>query len=129
VQENAGIENKPRRKRLSLEQIVELVREFKDSGLSQRKFCENRGIALSKLQRSPKIVRRRSEPQLMAVQIEADERSDRALELMVGEGYRIKIGAGFYSTTLRRLELGPVFCYDGPCCGGRHPCLKSKRTI
>jgi hypothetical protein len=61
VQENAGIENKPRRKRRSREQIVELVREFKDSGLSQRKFCENRGIALSKLQRSPKIVRRRSE--------------------------------------------------------------------
>jgi hypothetical protein len=48
-------------------------------------------------------VRRASEPQLMAVQIEAAERTDRALELMVGEGYRIKIGAGFCSTTLRRL--------------------------
>jgi hypothetical protein len=39
----------------------------------------------------------------MAVQIEAAERTDRALELMVGEGYRIKIGARFCSTTLRRL--------------------------
>jgi len=103
VQENAGIENKPRRKRRSREQIAELVREFKDSGLTQRKFSENRGIALSELQRSLKIVRRASEPQLLAVQFEAAERNDRALELMVGEGYRIKIGVGFCSTTLRRL--------------------------
>jgi hypothetical protein len=60
-------------------------------------------VALSVLQRSLKIERRVSQPQLMAVQIEADERSDRALELMVGEGYRIKIGAGFCAATLRRL--------------------------
>src|SRR6266436_7635113 len=103
MQENAGIENKARKKRRSREQIADLVREFKSSGLNQRKFSENRGIALSELQRSLKIVRRASEPQLMAVQIEAAERTDRAMELMVGEGYRIKIGAGFCSTTLRRL--------------------------
>jgi hypothetical protein len=103
MQENDGIEIKPRRKRRSREQIAELVREFKDSGLTQRKFSKNRGIAPSELQRSLKIVRRVSQPQLMAVQIEAAERNDRALELMVGEGYRIKIGAGFCSTTLRRL--------------------------
>jgi len=103
VQENAGIENKPRRKRRSREQIVGLVREFKSSGLTQRKFSENRGIALSELQRSLKIVRRASEPRLMAVQIEAAERNDRALELRVGEGYRIKIGAGFCAMTLHRL--------------------------
>jgi len=102
VQENEGTEVRTRRKRRSREEIAELVREFKSSGLTQRKFSENRGIALSELQRSLKIVRRASEPQLMAVQIEA-ERTDRALELMVGEGYRIKIGAGFCSTTLRRL--------------------------
>jgi hypothetical protein len=80
-----------------------LVQEFKDSGLTQRKFSENRGIALSELQRSLKIVRRASEPELMAVQIEAAAGHDRALELMVGEGYRIKIQTGFCSTTLRRL--------------------------
>ena len=79
------------------------MREFKDSGLTQRKFSENRGIGLSELQRSLKIVRRAREPQLMAVQITAAERNDRALELMVGDGFRIKIGAGFCSTTLRRL--------------------------
>ena len=103
MQENEGIENKPRRKRRSREQIAKLVREFKASGLSQRKFSENHGIALSELQRSLKIVRRASQPELMAVQIEAAERNDGALELMVGAGYRIKIGAGFSSTTLRRL--------------------------
>jgi hypothetical protein len=103
VQENEGIQIKARRKRRSREQIAELVREFKSSGLTQRKFSENRGIALSELQRSLKIVRRAREPQLMAVQITAAERNDRALELMVGAGYRIKIGAGFCSTTLRRL--------------------------
>jgi hypothetical protein len=77
------------------------VREFKSSGLTQRKFSENRGIALSELQRSVKIVRRASEAQLMAVQIEAAERNDRGLELMVGEGYRIKIEAGFCSDRTR----------------------------
>ena len=45
-------------------------------------------------------MRRASEPQLLAVQFEAAERNDRALELMVGEGYRIKIGTGFCPTTL-----------------------------
>jgi hypothetical protein len=103
VQENEGIENKPRRKRRSREQIAELVREFKGSGLTQRKFSENRGIALSELQRSLKIVRRASEPQLMAVQMESDEGADRGLELRVGEAYRIKIGTGFCPRTLRRL--------------------------
>jgi hypothetical protein len=52
VQENAGIENKPRRERRSREQIAELVWVFKSSGLNQRKFSENRGIGLSELQRS-----------------------------------------------------------------------------
>ena len=103
MQENEGIEKQARRKRRSREQIAELVREFKSSGLSQRGFSEHRGIALSELQRSLKIVRRRQEPELMAVQVEAAEGNDGALELMVGAGYRIKIEAGFSSTTLRRL--------------------------
>jgi hypothetical protein len=55
------------------------------------------------LQRSLKIVRRASEPKLMAVQIEAAEQPDGALELIIGEGYRIRIGAGFCAATLRRL--------------------------
>jgi hypothetical protein len=103
VQENEGTEVRARRKRRSREQIAELVREFKASGLTQRRFSENGGIALSVLQRSLKIERRASEPKLMAVQIEADERTAWALELMIGEGYRIKIGVGFCATTLRRL--------------------------
>jgi hypothetical protein len=49
------------------------------SALLALQLSENRGIA--ELQRSLKIVRRVSEPQLMAVQIEAAERNDRALEL------------------------------------------------
>jgi hypothetical protein len=71
VQENAGIENKPRRRRRSREEIAELVRELKSSGLTQRKSSESRGIALSGSQRSLKIERRASELQLMAVQMEA----------------------------------------------------------
>jgi hypothetical protein len=57
VQENEGSEVPARKKRRSREQIAELVREFTASGLTQRKFCEDRGIALSELQRSLKIVR------------------------------------------------------------------------
>jgi hypothetical protein len=56
--ENEIIEIKPRRKRRSLEQIAELVREFGASGLRRGQFCEERGIALSELQRSLKIARR-----------------------------------------------------------------------
>jgi hypothetical protein len=57
-----------------------LVREFKDSGLTQRKFSESRGIALSVLQRSLKIERRVSQPKLMAVQMEADEPMSQLIE-------------------------------------------------
>ncbi len=103
MQENEGSEVPARKKRRSREQIAELVREFTASGLTQRKFCEDRGIALSELQRSLKIVRRASEPKLMAVQIEGAEQRDAALELRIGESYRIKIEAGFCATTLRRL--------------------------
>lgn len=105
MQENEGLEIRARRKGRSPEQIAELVREFESSGLRQRKFCEEREIALSVLQRSLKIVRRKSSSRakLMAVEIEADKQNTGALELLIGEAYRIKIGAGFCAVTLRRL--------------------------
>ena len=103
MQENAGIENKARKKRRSREQIAELVREFKDSGLTQGKFSENRGIALSELQRSLKIVRRASEPQLMAVQIESDEGADRGLGF-AASGWKRGVLAG------RHREMKMVRC-------------------
>jgi hypothetical protein len=80
------------------------VREFESSGLRQRKFCEARGIGVSKLQRSLKILRRdSSKPRLMAVEVETGGQSVGALELLIGEDYRIKIRAGFCPVTLRRL--------------------------
>jgi hypothetical protein len=105
MQENGEVETKIklRKQRRSREQIAELVREFRASGQTQRKFCEDRGIGLSELQRSLKIVRRASEPQLMAVEIGAAEQRNEALGLIVKEGYRIKIGAGFCAVTLQRL--------------------------
>jgi predicted nucleic acid-binding protein len=104
MQENESIQIKPRRKRRSLGQIAELAREFGASRLTQRQFCEVRGIALSELQRSLKIVRRaKSAPKLLAVEVEADEQSAEAMELLIGKGYRIRIGAGFCAVTLRRL--------------------------
>ena len=39
----------------------------------------------------------------MGVEVEADEHSAGALELLVGQGYRIRLGAGFCAVTLRRL--------------------------
>ena len=103
MQENEGVQGKARRKRRSREQIAQLVRDFRSSGLTQRNFSASRGMALSELQRSLKIMRRASKPELMAVQIEAAECADAGLELMVGTGYRIKIGTGFSATTLGRL--------------------------
>jgi hypothetical protein len=76
MQENESIQIKPRRKRRSPEQIAELVREFGASGLTQRQFCEARGIALSELLRSLKITRRtKSTPKLLAVEVEAGKQS------------------------------------------------------
>jgi hypothetical protein len=104
MQENENLEVKPRRKRRSRGQIVELVREFGSSGLTQRKFCEDRGIGLSELQRSLKIVRRaNSGPKLMEVEVEAGKQSADALEVLIGQAYRIRIGVGFCGVTLRRL--------------------------
>jgi hypothetical protein len=105
VQENEGSEVGARKKRRSREQIAEQIREFEASGLTQRKFCEERGIGLSEFQRSLKIVRRvsASKPRLMAVEVEADKQSSGGLELLIGVTYRIRIGAGFCAVTLRRL--------------------------
>jgi hypothetical protein len=102
--ENEIIEIKPRRKRRSLEQIAELVGDFRSSGLKRRRFCEERGIGLSELQRSLKIVRRtHSVPKLMAVEVEAGEEGAGTLELLIGQAYRIRVGVGFCGVTLRRL--------------------------
>lgn len=68
------------KKSRSPEQIAELVREFKSNELTQRNFSENREIAARELQASLKIVRRASKPQLMAVQIEAEERMSGTLD-------------------------------------------------
>jgi hypothetical protein len=71
MQENGAEEIKVRKTRRSREEIAELVREYRASGQTQLKFCEERGIKLGELQRSLKIVRRISEPQLMAVEMES----------------------------------------------------------
>jgi hypothetical protein len=103
--ESENIEIKPRRKGRSPEQIAELVRQFGSSGLTQRKFCEDRRIGLSELQRSLKIVRRGSskKSKLIAVEVGAGEQSAGVLELLIGQAYRIRIEAGFCAVTLRRL--------------------------
>jgi hypothetical protein len=104
MQENEGIEVKPGRKRWSREQILELVGEFGSSGLTQRKFCEERGMKLSELQRSLKIFRQGSrKPELVAVEVATDRPSSGGLELLVGEAYRIRLRAGFCTVTMRRL--------------------------
>jgi hypothetical protein len=60
-------------------------------------FAKIWGIVLRELQRSRKIVRRESsKPKPMAVEVEADEQKCWALELLIGQAYRIRIGAGFF---------------------------------
>jgi hypothetical protein len=87
MQENESIQIKPRRKRRSPGLIAELVREFGASGLTQRHFCEDRGIALSELQQSLKIVRRaKSTPKLLAVEVEDEQSVDCQLGKVIGSG-------------------------------------------
>jgi len=102
------------RKRRSGEEIKRLVLEFEASGLRQKEFCRNHGLALSTLQRQLK--RRRLDKseakeggRFVAVKLAMSEhpngnsRSSCALEVVLCGGRRIEVRPGFDAPTLRGL--------------------------
>jgi hypothetical protein len=104
------------RRRRSGEEIRRLVLEFEASGLRQKEFCRNHGLALSSLQRQ---LKKRSRDQgevkegggLVAVELAGKERagkdrssrSSSALEVVLCAGRRIEVRPRFDSKTLEQL--------------------------
>ena len=88
----------------------ELAAEFEASGLTQREFCERRGVPVKTLARYVKRYRQRpaeaeGTPRWVAVEIaESDPGAIRSgLSVVLGGGRRIEMGRGFDEATLRQL--------------------------
>jgi hypothetical protein len=101
------------RKRRSSREIRRLVTEFEASGLRQVEFCNNRGLALSTLQRGLKRHRTEAGGQgecerLVEVKIARSRRNGGAecscaLEVLLAKGRRIEVRRDFDAETLTRL--------------------------
>src|SRR5437763_13596619 len=89
------------RKRSS-EEVQEILKQFRASGLSQMEYCRQSGIVLSSLGRY--LRRARSpEQQLVRVNIESAPDSATGFVLMLGNGRRIASDWGFGDAALARL--------------------------
>ena len=90
--------------RRSVEEVEQVVQQYRASGLSQREFSQQTGIKLSTLGR---YVRRgeRSETAepLVRVKLEAPIEPDSGFVLMLGNGRRIASGWAFSEKALARV--------------------------
>jgi len=93
----------------SREEAERLAVECEASGLSQREFCEQRGVPLKTLARylaryRREQGRRHQKPRWVAVEVAAKGREDPAeLSIVLTGERRIEVRRGFDSETLRRL--------------------------
>jgi len=87
------------RKWRSRQEAAALVRECEASGVSQREFCAERGVALSTLTLYRRRIRAGATPKLLPVNVLA------AVPVVVAHpnGLRIELGRDFDADTLRRL--------------------------
>jgi transcriptional regulator with XRE-family HTH domain len=105
------VENQERSgRRRSREEANRLAAECEESGLSQREFCEQRGVPLKTLARY--LARHRREqrgknqmPQWVAVEMGANRRDAADLSIVLGGGRRIEVSRGFDVDTLRRVVV------------------------
>ena len=82
--------------------------ECEASGLSQREFCEQRGVPLKTLVRYLARYRRKQgcgkqRPRLVAVEVAAKHRDPAELSIVLAGERRIEVRRGFDTDTLRRL--------------------------
>jgi hypothetical protein len=99
-----------RRQRRTSVQIEQMVREFRDSGLTGRQFCLREGLSPSMLYR---YLRRTASGEigggdgLVAVELASRkpglEAGGCGLAVVLAGGRRIAVSAGFDGVTLRRL--------------------------
>ena len=90
------------RRRLSAEEIKELVEKYEASGLTQIEYCRQTGMVLSTLGR---YLRRRSkqEQQLIRVEVESAREQLTGFVLVLANGRRIETGWGFGDADLARV--------------------------
>jgi hypothetical protein len=95
-------------RRRSREEAEQLALECEASGLSQREFCERRGVPLKTLARYLARYRREQTfenqmPQWVAVEVAGKRGDPGELTIVLAGGRRIQVGRGFDAETLRRL--------------------------
>jgi hypothetical protein len=95
-------------RRRSREEADQLAVECESSGLSQREFCEQRGVPLKTLARYLTRYRREqrgknSMPQWVAVEVAAKHGGPAELSIILAGGRRIEVRRGFEAGTLLRL--------------------------
>jgi hypothetical protein len=95
-------------RRRSREEADRLAAECEASGLSQREFCEQRGVPLKTLARYLTRYRREQTgenqmPQWVAVEVAAKRGDPGELSIVLPGGRRIEVRRGFDGETLRRL--------------------------
>ena len=117
-----------RRRYLNREEREEILAEYVESGLSQGKFCEERGIGMSTMQYWLRKAREAEEGDeesagsggFVEVQVEDREmilpgwerRPETArYELVLRDGKRLLVGSGFETNEVAKLleERGPVY--------------------
>lgn len=105
-----------------------MIQRWRRSGMSARAFCEDQGLSEPSLYAWQRTLRQRDAQatRFVPVQVlagDGDETSPAAtdagaalaaLELIVAGGRRLRIGAGFDESTLRRLLA--LLEEDRPCC-------------
>ena len=97
-------------RRRSREEADRLAAECEASGLSQREFCEQRGVPLKTLIRYLARYRREQcdgnqAPRWVAVEVGAKRGDPAQLSVVVAGGRRIEVRRGFDAETLRRLVV------------------------
>ena len=85
-----------------------LAAEFEASGLTQRAFCELRGVPVKTLARYVKRYRQQQAqaegtPRWVAVEMAESSAGGSGLSVVLGGGRRIEVGRGFDAATLRQL--------------------------
>lgn len=104
------MENQEQRlgRRRSREEANRLAAECEESGLSQREFCEQRGVPLKTMVRYLARYRREQRgknqtPRWVAVELGAKRGDAAELSIVLAGGRRIEVTRGFDVETLRRV--------------------------
>jgi hypothetical protein len=93
------------------------IEQWKVSGLSVRAFCAQHGLTAASFYHWRRVLERRAAeiPAFVPVQVVADTPPSQAsaLELVLADGWAVRVAPGFDATTLRRLLA--LLEGEGPC--------------